>query len=230
MKTFGDFLKNKIVDRKIEECANLMAQTDIVPEEFVNSYFELLDTNLSEGFWSDAWGKAKDAWGRWSSAGTKVAKSVYDGGLKSGLAQGKDIVAGPKVKFEKAVAVLKDVAKFLQNNERTSGMASRVDPQMTIARNLDKMIELLSKEVMPVLGDPQVTQNYNRAPSSQGAQQAQPQQAQPQQAQQQVSNAAEAAQRMSGDTFQARRPDDSGLDALRKKHKNPEFTSEGKIQ
>lgn len=163
MRSFSQFLGNKIVDRQMKECANLMVLGEVDPNKFVERYFETLDSDLSEGFWSDMAGKAKDAWNRWTSAGSKVARSVYDGGLKSGLKQGHDIVAGPKVKFDKAMETLKGVAKFLQSNEKTSGMASRIDPQLTIAKHLEKMIDILSKEVMPALGDPQVTQDYNRA-------------------------------------------------------------------
>jgi hypothetical protein len=170
MKNFGSFLEDKVLERKIEECARIMAQADIDPEKFVVHFFESLDEDLNEaGFWSGLANKASDMWKRWSGAAGDFGAAVK-AGASAGASRGKDRIAGPSVKFQKAVETLKGVSQFLKSNEKTAAMASQAEPQLKIHDYINKMIEMLNKEVLPVLSNPQVTQDWE-VPGSGGASQ-----------------------------------------------------------
>jgi len=164
MKKFNEFIEQKQVENQIKECANILCEMDLNPEEFVNYLLE--NTDLAEDWksWLSGIGSriAGSSVGRWGQAAGQVGKSVVHGGLQAGFKQARDTVAGPAVKFQKAEGVLKDLVQFLNSNQETKVMKSAGDPSKSIGEYLAGVLELLQKEKanMPKMQSPEVKQNY----------------------------------------------------------------------
>ena len=170
MKKFNEFVEQKQVENQIKECANILCEMDLNPEEFVSYLLE--DTDLAEDWksWLSGVGSKLSgvgsniagSVGRWGQAAGQVGKSVVHGGLQAGFKQAGDTVAGPAVKFKKAESVLTDLVQFLNSNQETKVMKSAGDPSKSIGEYLDGVLKLLQKEKanMPKMQSPEVKQNY----------------------------------------------------------------------
>lgn len=138
MVTFGKF--SEIIDdqKGLRECASLIAELDIDAASIVES---VLEEELVEDWrgWLGGAGKALKAAGQ-------VAGSVVSGGLKHGVAQASDTLSGPAVKFDKAVAILKDLEQYLRKNPATANVASSSNPKRSIAGYIQSIYKALEKE------------------------------------------------------------------------------------
>lgn len=163
MKTFNEFVEMKLVDAQITECAALFEETDIDAEEYLNALMEGTDFAEGWGDWLKGVGsKVGAALGRWGTAAGQLGKSVVDGGLRSGMRQASDTVAGPSVKFDKALATLQELVQFLKSHKELSGWQSAGDHSKTTGDYLQGIVDLLMKEKnnMPKMQAPEVKQDY----------------------------------------------------------------------
>jgi hypothetical protein len=163
MLTFAEFSNLIEFDRDIRSCASLLAESEVDPAEFVGSF---LEEDLQEG-WKD-WltgagkvaGNVASGIGRLGRAAGEVGSSLWDGGLKSGVAKGADTVAGPSVKFDKALAMLNDLAAYLHQNDMTRNLPSAGKSGYTVAMYIKAVAGSLKKEKnnMPQMQKAQVSQ------------------------------------------------------------------------
>jgi hypothetical protein len=160
MLTFGEFSNLIEFDRDIRSCASLLSESNVDPAEFVGSF---LEEDLQEG-WKDWLGGAKNAvtagLSRFGQAAKEVGSSVWDGGLKSGVAKGADTLAGPAVKFDNAMAILNKLADYLNNNEMTKGLPSASKRGYTVGQAIRAITDTLirEKDNMPQMQKAQVSQ------------------------------------------------------------------------
>lgn len=160
MLTFGEFSNLIEFNRDIRSCASLLSESEVDPAEFVGSF---LEEDLQEGWkdWLSGAGKvAGDMAGRFGRAAGEVGRSLWDGGLKSGVAKGLDTVAGPSVKFDKAMGILKDLADYLNQNDMTKEMPSAGKSGYTVGQYIQAVANALKKEKdnMPQMQKAQVSQ------------------------------------------------------------------------
>jgi len=171
MLTFGEFSNLIEFNREIRSCASLLSESEVDPAEFVGSF---LEEDLQEG-WKDwlsgagkvaggmagKFGRAAGAgMGRLGRAAGEVGSSLWDGGLKSGVAKGADTVAGPSVKFDKAMGILKSLADYLNQNDMTKGLPSAGQRGYTVGQYIQKVTDDLEKEKnnIPQMQKAQVSQ------------------------------------------------------------------------
>ena len=160
MLTFAEFSDIVEFDRDIRSCASLLAESEVDPAEFVGS---LLEEDLQEG-WKDwiagAGRAAASGLSRIGQAAGEVGRSLWDGGLKGGIAKGADTVAGPGVKFDKAMAILSDLADYLNRNDATKGLPSAGKRGYTVGQYIKAVTNALKreKENMPQVQNAQVSQ------------------------------------------------------------------------
>jgi len=169
MLTFGEFSDLIEFDRDIRSCASLLAESEVDPAEFVGSF---LEEDLQEGWkdWLTGAGKAAaSGLSRLGQAAGEVGSSLWDGGLKSGIAKGKDTVAGPAVKFDKAMGILKSLADYLRKNDMTRDLPSAGKSGYTVGQYIQAVVNALKKEKdnMPQMQKAQVSQGM--APRDGGA-------------------------------------------------------------
>jgi hypothetical protein len=169
MLTFAEFSNLIEFDRNIRSCASLLSESDVDPAEFVGSF---LEEDLQEGWkdWLAGAGKAvAGGLGRLGQAAGEVGSSLWDGGLKSGIAKGADTVAGPAVKFDKAMGILKNLADYLNNNDMTKELPSAGKSGYTVGQYIQAVANALKKEKdnMPQVQKAQVSQGV--APRDGGA-------------------------------------------------------------
>lgn len=164
MLTFGEFSNLIEFDRNMRSCASLLAESEVDPAEFVGGF---LEEDLQEGWkdWLSGAGKAAasaaSGLGRLGRAAGEVGSSLWDGGLKSGVAKGADTVAGPSVKFDKAMGILKDLADYLNKNDMTKGLPSAGKSGYTVGQYIQAVVNALKREKdnMPQVQKAQVSQN-----------------------------------------------------------------------
>ena len=160
MLTFAEFSNLIEFDRDIRSCASLLAESEVDPAEFVGSF---LEEDLQEGWkdWLAGAGKAvAGGLGRLGQAAGEVGSSLWDGGLKSGVAKGSDTVAGPSVKFDKAMGILNNLADYLNKNDMTKGLPSAGKSGWTVGQYIKAVVNALKKEKdnMPQMQKAQVSQ------------------------------------------------------------------------
>jgi len=163
MLTFGEFSNLIEFNREIRSCASLLSESEVDPAEFVGGF---LEEDLQEGWkdWLTGAGKVAggvaSGIGRLGRAAGEVGSSLWDGGLKSGVAKGSDTVAGPSVKFDKAMAILKDLAAYLNQNDMTKGLPSAGERGYTVGQYIQRIVDDLNKEKnnMPQMQKAQVSQ------------------------------------------------------------------------
>lgn len=160
MLTFAEFSNLIEFDRDIRSCASLLAESEVDPAEFVGSF---LEEDLQEGWkdWLAGAGKAvAGGLGRLGQAAGEVGSSLWDGGLKSGVAKGSDTVAGPSVKFDKAMGILKSLSDYLNNNDMTKELPSAGKSGWTVGQYIQAVVKALKKEKdnMPQMQKAQVSQ------------------------------------------------------------------------
>ena len=172
MLTFGEFSNLIEFNRDIRSCASLLSESEVDPAEFVGSF---LEEDLQEGWkdWLSGAGKAAGdmagkfgraagaGMGRLGRAAGEVGSSLWDGGLKSGVAKGLDTVAGPSVKFDKAMGILKDLADYLNQNDMTKELPSAGKSGYTIGQYIQAVANALKREKdnMPQMQKAQVSQS-----------------------------------------------------------------------
>jgi hypothetical protein len=163
MLTFAEFSDLIEFDRDIRSCASLLAESEVDPAEFVGSF---LEEDLQEGWkdWLSGAGKVAgnmaSGIGRLGRAAGEVGSSLWDGGLKSGVAKGSDTVAGPSVKFDKAMGILKNLADYLNQNDMTRELPSAGKSGYTVGQYIQAVVNALKKEKdnMPQMQKAQVSQ------------------------------------------------------------------------
>jgi hypothetical protein len=173
MLTFSEFSNLIEFDRDIRSCASLLSESDVDPAEFVGSF---LEEDLHEG-WKDwlagAGKKVASGIGRLGQAAGEVGSSLWDGGLKSGVAKGADTVAGPAVKFDKALGILRNLADYLSKNDMTKNLPSvggiSQGKNWTVGQYITAVANALEKEKnnIPQMQKAQVSQSM--APRDGGA-------------------------------------------------------------
>lgn len=161
MLTFAEFSSLIEFDRDMRSCASLLSESDVDPAEFVGNF---LEEDLQEGWkdWLSGAGKAvAGGLGRIGQAAGEVGSSLWDGGLKSGVAKGVDTVAGPAVKFDKAMAILNSLADYLNKNDMTKGLPSAGKSGYTVGQYIQAVVNALKKEKdnMPQMQKAQVSQD-----------------------------------------------------------------------
>lgn len=158
---FNEYVEERKVGQNIAECASILAQLDVDPEAYVLRFAEA--NGLSEGLgdWLSGVGKAA---ARWGTGAVQAGRSLWSGGLEHGIKSAKDTIAGPKVKFEKALATLKDLADFLNKNDETKGMQSHAQQGLTVGNYIEKIRQELEKEktAIPQMSDASVSQSYKQ--------------------------------------------------------------------
>lgn len=160
MITFNQFLEHKRVESTITECAHLMAEMEVNPYEYIYESLKEIDPVLAEGWWDNVKATAGNLW----QGAKQVVKGAWSGGgLKQGLTQAADTIAGPAAKFDAAVRALADLEKTLSSNpdvfknfNSSTGKGTVLDFVKIVKSNLEK-----DKQAMPKVQDAQVTQNYN---------------------------------------------------------------------
>lgn len=160
MLTFAEFSDLIEFDRDIRSCAALFAETEVEPGEFVENF---LEEDLREGWrdWlSGAGSAAMSGLSRLGRAAGEVGSSLWDGGLKSGIAKGKDTVAGPAVKFDNALKILQDLSAYLNGNDMTKNLPSAGKEGWTVGQYIKAVTKALQKEKdnMPQMQKAQVSQ------------------------------------------------------------------------
>lgn len=164
MLTFGEFSNLIEFDRDMRSCASLIAESEVDPGEIVGCF---LEEDLQEG-WKD-WlagagkvaGNVASGIGRLGRAAGEVGSSLWDGGLKSGVAKGVDTVTGPAVKFDKAMEILKSLADYLNKNDMTRNLPSAGKSGYTVGQYIQAVTNALKKEKdnMPQMQKAQVSQD-----------------------------------------------------------------------
>lgn len=153
MITFNEFLEEKRVSHTITECAQMMVELDVNPEEYIYESLLKIDPVLAE------------SWGRWlgniGNAVKQFGQNVWSGGgIKGGWKQAKDTVAGPGAKFDAATDALQNLAKALsspefKNFQSSSGQGTVGDYVQKILRDLRQ-----DRNHMPQMADAEVQQDY----------------------------------------------------------------------
>lgn len=156
MLTFAEFSDLIDLDREVRSCAALFESTDLEPEAVVEA---VLEAELREG-WKDWLASAKSGLGRIGRAAGEVGSSLWDGGLKSGIAKGADTLAGPSVKFDKAMKILQDLSAYLNRNDMTKNLPSAGKAGWTVGQYIKAVANALQKERenMPQMQKAQVSQ------------------------------------------------------------------------
>jgi hypothetical protein len=131
MISFGEFCAEK----DLRECATFIAKLDVDP-------VVVMENILEPELFNEIFGGL----GRAFKAAGQVAGSLYSGGLKHGVAQAADTVSGPAVKFDKAVAILKELEQYLRTNPATKGAPSSSMPKRSIAGYIQVIYKALEKE------------------------------------------------------------------------------------
>lgn len=171
MITFNEFLEHKRVESVVTECAYLMVELDVEPYEYIYESLKKVDPVLAEGWWDGV----KDMAGRAWNAAKQVGKSVWDGGgLKHGIKQASDTVAGPVAKFDAVERALTDLVNILNKDERFQNFQSK-SGQGSVGKYLAKVLEDLKvdKSRVPQLMQTQVAQNYGTRRDAEAEQKAQ---------------------------------------------------------
>jgi hypothetical protein len=177
MKTFIEFVEHKNLEKEIKKCAELMVEMDVNPTEYILRYvsnepeaekclFEYID--FQEGIWDNV----KDFAGRVGGAAKAIGGSIWNGGgLKHGISQAKDIMAGPASKFDTALRAMNDLANSLGkgykdangnvvsfNNIQSTGTTT-AGGKISVVDYIKKLTALLEKESqnMPKLQAAQVS-------------------------------------------------------------------------
>lgn len=167
MISFNEFVENKRADGAIVECASIMVEMDVEPHRYIYESLKEVDPVLAESWWDGVKSFAGNAW----NAAKQVGKGVWDGGgLKHGLAQAADTVAGPVAKFDSAVRALESLKKTLSdpkfsNFQSSTGKGTVADYISIILHHLNK-----DKAAMPQMGAAQVSQSYDTRGNLAGAQ------------------------------------------------------------
>lgn len=157
MITFNEFLERKNVAAAITECANLMAEMDVEPHQYIYECLKEIDPVLAEG-WMDG---IKNFAGRAWNAAKQIGSGVWDGGgLKHGLKKAGDTMAGPAAKFDAAERALVDLEKVL-NDEKFAGFMSSTGRGSVLQYvQAVKKALMKDKEAIPQLMAAQVKQDY----------------------------------------------------------------------
>jgi hypothetical protein len=159
MITFGQFLEHKHNDLVVKECTHLMVEMEIDPYVYIYESLKEIDPVLAEGWWDGVKQFAGNAW----NAAKQVGKGVWDGGgLKHGLRQAADTLAGPVAKFDAAERALGDLVKLLNNDERFQDKFKSSTGQGSVGQYLAGVLESLKKdkESVPQMMNAQVKQDY----------------------------------------------------------------------
>lgn len=161
MITFNEFLEHKSVESTIRECAHLMAEMDVEPHRYIYECLKEIDPVLAEG-WMDG---IRDFAGRAWNAAKQIGGSVWDGGgLKHGLKQAADTVAGPVAKFDAVERALTDLVKLLNTDEKLKKFKTSAPDYKghTVGEYLARVLASLQqdKAAIPQIMQTQVKQKY----------------------------------------------------------------------
>lgn len=154
MFTFNEFLEEKRVTHTITECAQIMVELDVNPEEYIYESLLKIDPVLAE------------SWGRWlGNIGTAVkqfGQNVWSGGgIKGGWKQAVDTVAGPAAKFDAAADALENLAKVLKDPKFKDFQSS--SGQGTVGDYIQKILKDLRQDRnhIPQMSDAEVQQDFD---------------------------------------------------------------------
>ena len=126
MTSFKSFCEEK----DLIKCAELMSNFDAEPAELIEN---ILESDLVED------------WKGWAGRAVAAAGQIA-GGVQQGIKQAADTMGGPAVKFDKAVAILKDLEKYLRTNPATKDTKSMAKPSRTVAGYIQLIYQALEKE------------------------------------------------------------------------------------
>lgn len=165
MGGFENFLENKRVDFKIEECRILMEELGVDPYKYIYESIKEIDPIFAENWWKGV----KDFAGRIAQG----AKQVFGGavqGATAGYKQASDTVAGPTVKFGNASKALTDLVAVMKKPEFQNFRTK--DGQQMLADYIQKILDNLDaqKDNIPQMSGSQINQSYN-TPQNTAAQQ-----------------------------------------------------------
>jgi hypothetical protein len=172
MNTFNEFVENKRIKVVIDECANIMAEMDVDPNDCIYESLKKIDPTLAENWWKGVQNFATNV-----GTGVKQFFSNVGQGARAGYKQAADTIAGPVAKFDAAeralqslVDVLKD-EKFNNFNSTAPHMKGR-----HVREYLDRVLASLRQDklAVPQLMQTQVTQNYGTRGDVENQQQQQP--------------------------------------------------------
>jgi hypothetical protein len=178
MATFGEFVEGKRVNGLIVECANLMAEMDVEPNQYIYESLKRVDPDLAENWWQGVSNFATNV-----GQGVKQFFSNVGQGAKAGYKQAADTIAGPVAKFDAAERALQSLVDVLRDERFKDFKSSAKHTKgASVAEYIDRVLASLrvDKQAVPQLMQTQVNQNYGTRGQVQDQQQ---QQAQPQQQQ-----------------------------------------------
>ena len=118
-----------------------MSNFDAEPAELIEN---ILESDLVED-WKGWAGRAVAAAGQ-IAGGVQQGITQAAGGVQQGIKQAADTMGGPAVKFDKAVAILKDLEKYLRTNPATKDTKSMAKPSRTVAGYIQLIYQALEKE------------------------------------------------------------------------------------
>lgn len=149
MMRFNEYLDRKLVESRLDRCAEILAESDIDPEVFLEGFVS--QHNLEEGwgeFWQGAKNFAKNTWNKaWDYTMKTPATNHWHQGIQNMAAD----------KFTKAKNALKALHDFLGKNEQAKGVLSKNKSNMSVTDYIGDLLKRLEQET----GIAQLAQGQN---------------------------------------------------------------------